>query len=116
MNARPWCTADDEHNDNEDHPMSTHRICFSFARRFIRFATILASGAVVPGFVESCDDRLIGVTRYFDPCGTIFANCAPGSFEANAAGVGSWNVDCTCTVPGACNNDIPQDVIANICR
>jgi len=95
--------------------MSTRRTGFSFARRFIRLATLLASGAAIPSFFESCDDRLIGVTRYFDPCGTIFANCAPGDFEVNNAEVGDYCVDPACTVPGACNDLQPLGTITNVC-
>ncbi len=50
-------------------------------------------------------------TRYFDPCGTIFT-CAPGSFGLQFAdGVGDWNVDPTCTIPGGCvdEGDVWQD-------
>ena len=96
--------------------MTTRRTGFSFARRFVRFAAVLAGGAAVPSFVQSCDDRMIGLTRYFDPCGTILANCAPGDFAVNAADVGDWSVDCTCTIPGACNNGVPQDVIMRYCH
>ena len=87
----------------------------SYARRFTRIATLLASGAAVPSFVESCDDRLTNLTRYIDPCGSIFANCAPGDFEVNAADVGDYCVDPACTVPGACSNQQPLGTITDVC-
>jgi hypothetical protein len=93
--------------------MTTRRT--GFARRFIRFATVLASGAAVPGFVESCDDRLIGLTRFFDPCGTFLANCAPGDFEVNNAEIGDYCVDPACTVPGGCNDLQPLGTITDVC-
>jgi len=86
-----------------------------FPQRFLRFATLLASGAAVPGFVDSCDDRLASITRFVDPCGTIFANCAPGDFEVNAADVGDYCVDPACTVPGACGGGQPLGTITNVC-
>lgn len=95
--------------------MTTRRTGFSFAQRFIRFATLLAGGAAVPGFVESCDDRLVAVTRYFDPCGTILANCAPGDFEVNNAEIGDYCVDPACTVPGGCNDLQPLGTITDVC-
>jgi len=87
-----------------------------FALRFVRFALVIGSGVVLPGFVDNCNDLLVNLTRYVDPCGTFLANCAPGSFAVNAAEVGDYSVDCTCTVPGACNNGIPFDVITRICQ
>ena len=86
-----------------------------FARRLVRFTVLLGSGAAAPGFIESCDDRLVAVTRYFDPCGTILANCAPGDFEVNRAEVGDYCVDPACTVPGACNDLQPLGTITNVC-
>ncbi len=50
------------------------------------------------GLVPSCE----GVTKYFDPCGTILGNCAPGTFELLFADVPDWDVDPTCTIPGGC--------------
>ena len=58
--------------------------------------TTLALGS---GLVESCDNRLIGLTRYVDPCGTQLS-CPPGSFEANAARINDPGVDPACVVPG----------------
>jgi hypothetical protein len=78
---------------------------------------VLTSGAVLPvaGFIESCDNRLIGVTRYFDPCLTIFSNCAPGDFEVNNAEIGDFCVDPACTVPGACGPEQPLGTITDVC-
>jgi len=95
--------------------MTKRRTRPTFARRFIRFATLLGSGVALPGFLDSCDNRLIGVTRYFDPCGTILANCAPGDFEVNRAAVGDYCIDPACTVPGACNDDQPLGTITDVC-
>ncbi len=63
---------------------------------------LVATGAFSFGFIDSCDDRLIGATRFVDPCGTFLANCAPGEFEVSAAAVGDYCVDPACTVPGQC--------------
>lgn len=95
--------------------MSTGRIGLSFARRYFRFATVLASGAVLPGFVESCDDRLAFITSYVDPCGSILGNCTPGSFQVQAADVGDFCVDPACTVPGGCGGGQPLGTITNVC-
>lgn len=89
-------------------------------RQYRRRSTALAAlaiGAVAQfGFVESCDNRLINFTRYFDPCGTILANCTPGSFEANAAEIGDYCVDPACTVPGGCGTgQQPLGTIRDIC-
>jgi len=67
------------------------------------------------GAIGSCDDTLVALTRYVDPCGTVLGNCTPGSFQANNADVGDYCVDPACTVPGACNNNQPLGTIRNIC-
>jgi len=95
--------------------MSTRRTGLSLAQRFVRFAAVLAGGAALPSFLESCDDRLINITRYIDPCGTIFANCLPGDFETNAAAIGDYCVDPACTVPGGCGNRPALGTITNVC-
>ncbi len=87
------------------------RISFSLTR----WAGLLASGAALPGFLQACDSRLLGLTQYVDPCGTIFANCAPGDFTVNNAEVGDYCVDPACTVPGACNDDQPLGTITDVC-
>ena len=55
-------------------------------------------------FIGSCDDRMATLTRYFDPCGTILANCQPGDFQLNRADVADYCVDPSCTVPGQCQD------------
>jgi len=80
-----------------------------------RLTALLGSGALIPGFIQSCDDTLIAVTRYVDPCGTILANCNPGDFEVNNADIGDYCVDPTCTVPGGCNNGQALGTITDIC-
>jgi len=84
-------------------------------RSIFRWVSLLAGGAVVPGFIESCDDRLISYSRFVDPCGTILANCAPGDFEVNNADVGDFCVDPACTVPGACDDVQPLGTITDVC-
>ncbi len=66
---------------------------------------MLATGSVAFGFLEDCDSRLMQMSRYVDPCGTIFANCVPGELEVRLAEVGDYCVDPACTVPGQCGND-----------
>lgn len=69
---------------------------------------VLLLGALFQlGFVNSCDDRFVQLTRFFDPCGTFLANCTPGSFQANAANIGDFCVDPSCTIPGGCGNTVP---------
>ena len=75
----------------------------------------IATTVFIIGFLQSCDDRLIGLTRFIDPCGTILANCAPGDFEVNRADVGSFCVDPTCTVPGQCGEGQALGTITDIC-
>ena len=95
--------------------MTIHRIGSAFVRRVIQFAPVLVSGAAIPGFIESCDNRLIRLTSYFDPCGTILANCAPGDFQVNRAEIGDYCIDPGCTVPGACNTQQPLGTITRVC-
>lgn len=84
--------------------------------RLIRFGMVLGSGTILPaGFIDSCDETLINLTRYVDPCGTFLANCNPGDFEVNNAEVGDFCVDPACTVPGGCNDDQPLGTITDIC-
>jgi hypothetical protein len=72
-------------------------------------------GGTLLGFIESCNDTLIGITRYVEPCGTIFANCFPGDFEVRRADVGDWCVDPACTVPGQCGGGQPLGTITDVC-
>lgn len=87
----------------------------TLSRRRSNLAALLFAGAVIPGIISSCDDRLIGLTRYVDPCGTILANCNPGDFEVNAAGIGDFCVDPACTVPGGCGGGQPLGTITDVC-
>lgn len=84
-------------------------------RRIFRHAALWGSAAIIPSLFQSCDNFLVGITRYADPCGTIL-DCPPGSFAVNAAAVGDYSVDCTCTVPGACNPGIPLNIITHYCQ
>ncbi len=85
-------------------------------RRWKMLGGFLFGGLFALGFLESCDDKLVQFTRFVDPCGTFLANCQPGDFQVNAAGVGDWCVDPTCTVPGQCGNAGPAlGTITDIC-
>lgn len=82
-----------------------------FVRRHRRgltgFALVGTTTLMQLGFLGSCDSRLIEFTEFFDPCGTVFANCTPGSFQANAADIGDFCIDPVCTIPGGCDQDGP---------
>lgn len=72
--------------------------------------------AILPlGFMESCNNRLTNATAYVDPCGTVLGNCTPGSFITNAAEVGDYCIDPSCTVPGQCGTGQPLGTITRIC-
>ena len=76
-------------------------------RRFWMGVALLGTGTVVQfGFLEGCDSRLLSLTQFVDPCGTIL-NCAPGSFQAARAELNDPCFDPTCTIPGGCDNDGP---------
>jgi len=79
----------------------------------VAWLTLLAGGACTFGMIDSCDDRLLEVTRYVDPCGT-FLTCAPGSFEVASAEVGDYTVDPSCTVPGQCGDYQPLGTITDL--
>lgn len=77
---------------------------------------VLATGSVFQlGLLDGCNDLLVGITRQFDPCGTILANCNPGDFEVRAANPGDFCVDPACTVPGQCGGGQPLGTITDIC-
>ncbi len=79
-------------------------------RRRKMVGALLGGGVVFGGFVSSCDDRLIELTRFLDPCGTILANCQPGQLAAQNADIGD---PCfLCAIPGTCDSDDP---FLNIC-
>ena len=81
------------------------------AKRRRRIVCVLLGGGMSLGFIESCDDRLIEVTRFFDPCGTILANCLPGQLAAQQAPTGD---SCfLCSRPGTCGPD--EVAFLNIC-
>lgn len=83
-----------------------------------RWAKLAAALLVLPGivgFIESCDSKLVGLTRYVDPCGTFLANCNPGDFQVQRADVGDFCVDPACTVPGQCGQGQPLGTITNVC-
>ncbi len=84
--------------------------------RWAKLLALLFAGQLVYGFIESCDDRLVSISRFIDPCGTFLANCTPGEFEVRRAEVGDFCVDPACTVPGQCpDQGQPLGTIINIC-
>ena len=89
------------------------------ARRTCRRRAVAAAmvGTLMQlGWLGNLNDKFVGCTAYFDPCGTILANCAPGDFITNAADVGDFCVDPACTVPGQCAGEGQAlGTITNIC-
>jgi len=85
-------------------------------RRKSAFAALVLGSVYQLGFIETCDDRLIAISRQIDPCGTILSNCNPGDLEVSRAEVGDFCVDPACTVPGQCGTGLqPLGTITNIC-
>jgi len=85
-------------------------------RRLSYLAAMVIGTAFQFGFLESCDDRFIEFTRFFDPCGTFLANCTPGSFEANRAPINDPCVDPACIVPGMCpDQGQPLGTVRELC-
>ena len=84
-------------------------------RRLFKVATLVLSGASLVGLLQSCDDRLIGLTQFFDPCATFLANCNPGDFQVRRADVGDYCIDPACSVPGQCDNIQPLGTITDVC-
>lgn len=86
-----------------------------------RIGAFLASSVLITGFLESCDDRLLQVATFVDPCGTFLSNCQPGELQARAADFGDYCVDPSCVIPGACetqtNVEVTQPIgtITDIC-
>ena len=68
-------------------------------------AAVLLTGTLFFSLGGACEVA----TQYFDPCGTILANCTPGSFQLQFADVPDWNVDPGCTIPGGCSGDDPWE-------
>ena len=85
--------------------------------RLYRVGMVLVGGLFLLGFLNACDDRLLGLARVFEPCGTVFANCTPGSFLVNQAEVGDYCVDPGCTVPGQCTEQPqpPLGALTDLC-
>ena len=70
----------------------------SIRRRVLLTGAVL-SGTVFLPFGTQCEWL---VTR-FDPCGTVLANCTPGSFQLQfVEDIPDLRVDPTCTIPGGC--------------
>jgi len=88
---------------------------WSKAGRGKSLAALALGTALITGFLQSCDDRLVGLTQFIDPCVTILGNCNPGDFQANNANVGDFCVDPACTVPGQCGGGQPLGTIRRIC-
>jgi hypothetical protein len=86
------------------------------SKRTAGMAALFSATVFQLGFVSSCDDRLVGLTNYLDPCGTILGNCTPGFFQSINADLGDWCIDPACTVPGGCGAaDPPLGTIRDIC-
>lgn len=83
-------------------------------RRWRSLACAAAGSVCMLGFIEDCDDRIVTLTEWVDPCGTILANCNPGDFQVWAADVGDYTIDPTCTVPGQCDNGQPLGTITDL--
>ena len=75
---------------------------------------VALSAAFLMSLFSACDDTLIGLTRFVDPCGTLL-DCPPGSFQSDRAELGDWCIDPSCVVPGACSDDQPLGTIRDIC-
>ena len=85
-------------------------------RRWNRLASLILGGIFIIGFLESCNDQLLELTKFVDPCGTFLANCDPGDFQVNASGPGDFCIDPACTVPGQCAGEgQPLGTIFDLC-
>ena len=82
------------------------RLCATPKRR-AGLVLLIAGTLFQLGWVGTCNDRMLGLTDYVEPCGTIFGNCEPGDFQVYNSDIGDYCVDPACTVPGACENDPP---------
>ncbi|MGB2987206.1 MAG: hypothetical protein WBE26_15155 [Phycisphaerae bacterium] len=87
---------------------------WGFRRRLKALAGLILGGIFMLGFLGECDDRLVKMTRYVDPCGTLL-NCTPGTFEVNAAEIGDYCIDPTCTVPGQCGEGQALGTMTDLC-
>jgi len=82
----------------------------------VRAAAALSGTLFIPGFIQSCDDRLASVAQFVDPCGTFLLNCNPGDFQVNQADVADYCIDPACTIPGQCGNPGPAlGTITDLC-
>lgn len=84
------------------------------ARRAV-LGGLFLGGLTQLGFIETCDDRLASLTQFIDPCGTVLGNCNPGDFQVNAADVGDFCVDPSCTVPGQCGTQPVLGTVTDLC-
>ncbi len=85
-------------------------------RGVVALVALFSSALFLFGFLDSCDDRLIALTSFVDPCGTVFANCAPGQFQLLNADLGAGCIDPECTVPGGCDTGTqPLGTIRRLC-
>lgn len=87
--------------------------------RLARLGVLISVGTVYQVFSPAaCDRAFVDLTRIIDPCTTILANCAPGSFFANTVEIGSHEAQCfdpTCTLPGQCGG-VPLGSFQDPCR
>jgi len=74
-------------------------------QRWLGVAALVTGAVFQLGLVESCNDTLLNLTDYVDPCGTFLANCAPGDFAVFNSQPGNFCVDPACTLPGQCDNE-----------
>ncbi|MFQ5462968.1 MAG: hypothetical protein ACE5E5_10120 [Phycisphaerae bacterium] len=76
-------------------------------RKLLTGAALIATGIVFQavGFLDGCNDKLVNLTYFVDPCGTFLANCNPGDFQSRNSPLGNPCVDPTCTIPGQCAAD-----------
>ncbi len=85
-------------------------------RRLSTAALLISSAMFVFSFLSSCNDRLLAITAFVDPCGTVFANCAPGQFQILNAAIGDACIDPECTIPGGCDTGTqPIGTIRDLC-
>lgn len=85
-------------------------------RRLGTAALLISSAMFVLSLLGSCDDRLLAIVPFVDPCGTVFANCTPGQFQILNAEIGDSCIDPECTIPGMCDTGTqPLGTIRVIC-
>lgn len=85
-------------------------------RRWVGPALLAAGTMFQFGWVGTCNDRMLELTDYVDPCGTILGNCEPGDFQVYDSDIGDYCVDPACTVPGGCENETqPLGTMFDLC-